>query len=97
MMTVDEMIAEYMAALKKLEGRHRELSAAIQVYDKRIVLLEEEMDEIWEVIAALRKQQGELKYGRRSSGVSAAGGGRRVSSLLGLYTALPRGERRQGL
>lgn len=84
MMTTDEMIAEYMAALQKLESRHRELSAAIQVYDKRIVLLEEEMDEIWEVIAALKKQQGAPKYGRRSSGVSAAGGRRGLSPLLGL-------------
>ncbi len=83
-MTTDEIIEEYMAALRKLESRHRELSAAIQVYDKRIVLLEEEMDEIWEVIAALRKQQGAPKYGRRSSGVPAAGGGRGLSSLLGL-------------
>ncbi len=83
-MTTAEMIEEYMAALRKLETRHRELTAAIQVYDKRIVLLEEEMDEIWEVIAALRKQQGDAKYGRRNSGVSAAGSGRWVSSLLGL-------------
>ena len=83
-MTVEEMIEEYMEALRKLEDRHRELTAAIQVYDKRIVLLEEEMDEIWEVIAALKKQQGDAKYGRRSSGVSATGGGRWISSLLGL-------------
>lgn len=84
MMTTDEMITEYMAALQKLENRHGELSAAIQVYDKRIVLLEEEMDEIWEVIAALKKQQGAPKYGRRSSGVAAAGGGRGLPSFLGL-------------
>ena len=83
-MTTAEMIEEYMAALHKLECRHRELTAVIQVYDKRIVLLEEEMDEIWEVIAALKKQQGAPKYGRRSSGVTAAGGGRGLSSLLGL-------------
>lgn len=83
-MTTAEMIKEYMAALQKLESRHSELVAEIQVYDKRIVLLEEEMDEIWEVIAALKKHQGEPKYGRRSSGVSAAGGGRGISSLLGV-------------
>jgi len=83
-MTTAEMIQEYMAALKKLERRHRELTAVIQVYDKRIILLEEEMDEIWEVIAALKKQQGEPKYGRRCSGVTTAGGGQGLSSLLGL-------------
>ncbi len=83
-MTTAEMIEEYMAALEKLERRHRELVAEIRVYDKRIVLLEEEMDEIWEVIAALKKHQGEPKYGRRSSGIAAAGGRQGLSSLLGL-------------
>lgn len=83
-MTVDEMIEEYMQALRKLEQRHKQLQEQIKVYDKRIALLEEEMDEIWEVIAMLKKHKDGKTYGWRSRGISAGGDRQRVSCLLGL-------------
>jgi prefoldin subunit 5 len=66
-----EMMQEYLASLKLLEKRHAELKAQATVYDKRIALIEEEMDELWEVIAALRKHEERDKYGWRGNCVSA--------------------------
>lgn len=83
-MTVDEMIEEYMKTLTRLEQRHAELQTQIKVYDKRVALLEEEMDEIWEVIAALRRHKEGKKYGWRSRSTSAVGGRQGVSRILGL-------------
>ncbi len=83
-MTNKQMIDEYMAALRSLEKRHKELLEQIKVYDKRIALLEEEMDEIWEVIAALKKHEEGKKYGWRGSGISAGGHRQGISGVLGL-------------
>lgn len=83
-MTNGEMIAQYFAALHQLEARHARLVSEMQVYDKRVALLEEEMDEIWEVIAALRRHEKGALYGWRGNGVSAGLGGTGVSGLLGV-------------
>ena len=83
-MTNEEMLEEYFRALHALAKRHAMLKAQVSVYDKRIALLEEEMDEIWEVIAALRKHKEGKKYGWRGNGVSAAGGRTGISGVLGL-------------
>lgn len=83
-MTNREMIEEYLMALRSLEKRHQELVAQIKVYDKRIALLEEEMDEIWEVIAALKKHEEGKKYGWRGSSISAGYRRQGVSGVLEL-------------
>ena len=79
-----EMIEEYLQALSGLEKRHEQLTKQIRVYDKRIVLLEEEIDEIWEVIAALKKYEEGDRYGWHGNGVSAGGRRQGVSAVLGL-------------
>ena len=79
-MTNREMIEEYLQALTGLEKRHEQLTKQIRVYDKRIVLLEEEIDEIWEVIAALKKYE----EGWHGNGVSAGGRRQGISAVLGL-------------
>ncbi len=83
-MTNQEMIKEYYEALRKLQKRHEELQAEIRVYDKRVVLLEEEIDEIYEVIAALKKHEKGAKYGWRGNGVSAGRGRQGLPAVLGL-------------
>ncbi len=83
-MTNQEMIKEYYEALRKLQKRHDELQAEIRVYDKRIVLLEEEIDEIYEVIAALKKHEKGAKYGWRGNGVSAGYCRQGLPAVLGL-------------
>lgn len=70
-MTNQELIETYVASLRSLEKRHAQLQKQIRVYDKRIALLEEEMDEIWEIIVTLKKHEQGDKYGWRSRGVSA--------------------------
>lgn len=79
-----EMIEEYYAALQKLEKRHEELRAEKSVYDKRIALLEEEMDEIWEVIATLKKHEKGAAYGWRGNGISAGYYRQGIPRVLGL-------------
>ena len=71
-MTNQEMIKEYYEALRKLQKRHDELQAEIRVYDKRIVLLEEEIDEIYEVIAALKKLQAHSQPMRNQNTAAAS-------------------------
>ncbi len=83
-MTNEEMIQEYLKTLRGLEKRHAELKAKMTVYDKRIALLEEEMDEIWEVIAALKKHGEGKKYGWRGRGISAGGYRQGLSGILEL-------------
>ena len=77
-MTNKELIEEYKKTLQALCKRHEELVEKITVYDKRIVLLEEEIDEVWEIIAALRKHEEWMKYGRRGRGISAGCSGKRI-------------------
>lgn len=83
-MTNAQMIEEYYAALGKLQKRHEELRAEKRVYDKRIALLEEEIDEIFEVIATLKKHEKGAAYGWRGNSVSAGYHRQGISGILGL-------------
>ena len=49
-----ELYEEYTRSLALLRERHRRLSGEIKVYDKRVALLEEEMDELCEAMAMMR-------------------------------------------
>ena len=83
-MTNAEMIEEYYAALRKLEKRHEELRMEKNLYDKRIALLEEEIDEIWEVIATLKKHEKGAAYGWRGNSISAGYRRQGIPGFLGL-------------
>lgn len=49
-----ELMEIYKDTLHKLEQRHLELTRVRTSYDKRVALLEEEMDEIQEVMCMMR-------------------------------------------
>lgn len=49
-----ELYAEYQRSLELLRRRHEKLSREIKVYDKRVALLEEEMDELCEAMRMMR-------------------------------------------
>ena len=45
----------YKESLRKLQERHDKLTREIRVYDKRVTLLEEEMDELCEAMSMMRR------------------------------------------
>ncbi len=49
-----ELYQEYKRSLELLRIRHEKLSGEMKVYDKRVALLEEEMDELCEAMAMMR-------------------------------------------
>ena len=49
-----ELYKEYQRSLELLRQRHQRLSGEIKLYDKRVALLEEEMDELCEAMAMMR-------------------------------------------
>ena len=49
-----ELYEEYKRSLELLRQRHKKLSGEIRVYDKRVALLEEEMDELCEAMTMMR-------------------------------------------
>ena len=49
-----ELYEEYKRSLQLLRQRHEQLSGEIKVYDKRVALLEEEMDELCEAMCMMR-------------------------------------------
>lgn len=49
-----ELYEEYKRSLELLRQRHEVLSSEIKVYDKRVALLEEEMDELCEAMTMMR-------------------------------------------
>lgn len=49
-----ELLEIYKESYRRLEKRHRELVAKRTVYDKRVALLEEEMDELQEAMCMMR-------------------------------------------
>lgn len=49
-----ELYEQYKQSLKQLQQRHQELTGRIHTYDKRVALLEEEMDELCEAMAMMR-------------------------------------------
>ena len=50
-----ELYEEYKRSLELLRQRHEKLSGTIRVYDKRVALLEEEMDELCEAMSMMRR------------------------------------------
>ena len=50
-----ELMEVYKESLRKLQERHAKLVSEIHVYDKRVALLEEEMDELNETMAMMRR------------------------------------------
>lgn len=49
-----ELMEIYRNSLRQLEKRHNELTQVRSTYDKRVALLEEEMDELQEVMCMMR-------------------------------------------
>lgn len=49
-----ELYEQYKRSLELLRTRHETLSKEIRVYDKRVALLEEEMDELCEAMSMMR-------------------------------------------
>ena len=49
-----ELMEVYKESLRKLQQRHEKLVQEIHVYDKRVALLEEEMDELCEAMSMMR-------------------------------------------
>lgn len=49
-----ELLEIYKDSLQRLAKRHEELVAERTVYDKRVALLEEEMDELQEAMCMMR-------------------------------------------
>ena len=49
-----ELYEQYKWSLDLLRARHEKLSKEIRVYDKRVALLEEEMDELCEAMTMMR-------------------------------------------
>ena len=50
-----ELMKVYEESLEKLRQRHQRLLSEIHVYDKRVALLEEEMDELCEAMSMMRR------------------------------------------
>ena len=50
-----ELMEVYKESLRKLQERHQRLLQEIHVYDKRVALLEEEMDELCETMTMMRR------------------------------------------
>lgn len=49
-----ELMGIYEQSLQRLQKRHRELTEERAAYDKRVLLLEEEMDELYEAMSMMR-------------------------------------------
>lgn len=49
-----QLYEEYKHSLELLRQRYEKLSGEIKVYDKRVALLEEEMDELCEAMSMMR-------------------------------------------
>ena len=49
-----ELYEEYKRSLALLRSRHEKLTKEMRVYDKRVALLEEEMDELCEAMTMMR-------------------------------------------
>ena len=45
---------QYKQSLNQLQHRHQQLTGCIHNYDKRVALLEEEMDELCETMSMMR-------------------------------------------
>lgn len=54
MTDMTELMQVYKESFEKLRQRHEELTRERMTYDKRVALLEEEMDELQEVMCMIR-------------------------------------------
>ena len=54
MSDMHELMRVYKESFEKLRVRHEQLTQEILTYDKRVALLEEEMDELQEVMRMIR-------------------------------------------
>ncbi len=54
-----ELMEVYKESLRRLQERHEKLTQEIHVYDKRVALLEEEMDELCEAMSMMRRHMEE--------------------------------------
>ena len=52
---MNELLEVYKESLRKLQERHTRLLSEIHVYDKRVALLEEEIDELYETMTMMRR------------------------------------------
>ncbi len=52
---MEKLMAIYKESYEKLRKRHEQLTQARLSYDKRVALLEEEMDELQEVMCMMRR------------------------------------------
>ena len=50
-----ELYEVYKDNIRCLERRHEQLTKKITVYDKRVALLEEEIDELYEALTMMRR------------------------------------------
>ena len=49
-----ELMEVYLQSIRRLEERHAKLTKEKSVYDKRVALLEEEIDELYEAMTMMR-------------------------------------------
>ncbi|MBQ9860601.1 MAG: hypothetical protein IJO76_08030 [Clostridia bacterium] len=49
-----ELIEVYRQSIRRLEERHAQLTKEKSIYDKRVALLEEEIDELYEAMTMMR-------------------------------------------
>lgn len=45
----------YKRSIQQLQQRHEKLTKEISLYDKRVALLEEEIDELYEAMSMMRR------------------------------------------
>lgn len=50
-----ELLEVYKESIRALEERHEKLTREITLYDKRVALLEEEIDEMYEAMSMMRR------------------------------------------
>ena len=50
-----ELMNVYRQSIRQLEKRHKELTDKASLYDKRVALLEEEIDELYEAMSMMRR------------------------------------------
>ena len=54
-MNMRELYEVYKENIRTLEKRHEQLTQKITVYDKRVALLEEEIDELYAAMTMMRR------------------------------------------
>lgn len=86
------MVREYRTALMQLVRRKQELLQWMHRFDRRIGVLEEEIEEVADVLYQLKahgRPGGRLRHG---PGLPSGGGGRRIWGVLAVPPAVPGGQ-----